>query len=137
MFRDLQSRFECYQILYEQAQRQTNPVVREAMLASFQEFKEIARAQAREECDAAITDQVKRQKEIQQYMLEESAAFQAAGNCPFTKDDIIYAAWLHEKIAIDEAFLSMLRRGEIIVTLNHDNIEDSLILPGETNAATI
>ena len=76
-------------------------------------------------------EQAQRVELLTQFMKEETEAFSKAGNCPFTEDDLWFAAYLRDRMAFDEAFLNMLRRGELTCTLNRENFEDSTFLPGE------
>ena len=77
------------------------------------------------------TDEARYVALIGQLMKEEAEAFSKAGNCPFTEDDLMFAAYLRDRMAFDEAFLNVLRRGEVTCTLNRENFEDSTFLPGK------
>jgi hypothetical protein len=62
---------------------------------------------------------------------EETVLFTKHGNTPFTKDDLIFAAWLREQNAYNDALLAMIRSGKVTCKLNSDEIGESRLLPGE------
>lgn len=79
--------------------------------------------------EANKADEARHVALITQLMKEEAEAFSKAGNCPFTEDDLMFAAYLRDRMTFDEAFLNLLRRGELTCKLNRENFEHSTFLP--------
>jgi hypothetical protein len=91
------------------------------------EEKDMTEEELKAEFDISEDEEV---ATIEQFMLEEGEAFSKAGNCPFTEDDLMYAAHLRKRMAMDEAFLTALRKGELPCKLDRKNFDDSKFLPG-------
>jgi hypothetical protein len=67
----------------------------------------------------------------QRYIKEELEAFAAVGPRPVSEDDLRYVVYLREEVDENQALMNLIRRGEVTVELNPDDIAESLLMATE------
>jgi transcription initiation factor IIF auxiliary subunit len=67
----------------------------------------------------------------QRYIMEEIEAFAAVGHHPVSEDDLRYIVYLRGETDENQALMNLIRRGEVTVELNPDDIAESLLMATE------